>query len=344
MPGQRDYPPYISLTTKMGSRTLFLTLLVAPHAFIEGKMSIDGIKISAFPALTQLAADDKIITVDTSTSTTKYINNDDLFGKTSGIAVPIGVRIAPSYTIHGKNTGSNCTVALERDAGATAVFYAAATTANFGSMGVFASRIIVNSLVKLTMGTDGSMTAPDVFGDTGNGTDIDLYCDNTGFFGAHPSASKYKENERPITKGHIDRVLNLTVKMFDYKNGGAINQTGFIAEEVAGVMPELVSNRTYKVVDGEREVLSRSEYVNIAEMEKQLSPGVPHRLILKKIIPAVKEDEVDTFVDEEVELISLPESINHSRLIPFLVAKIQEQEVRLNEVLEKISILEAKLI
>lgn len=283
-------------------------------------------KVTEYTEMTTTAAGTKLYVIST---IDQFITLTNLFGGTGGIPIPVGVRITPAYTIHAKNTGANCTIVAERDAGASFASYATSTSANFGSISAHATKIIANSSVKVTIGTDGSITAPDVYGDTGNGTDIDLYCDSTGLFGAHPSGRKYKINERPVIKSEIDKILSLPVKIYDFKNGGAKNEVGLIAEDTAAVLPEIVSYRTYRIENGVQADIIRSEYADIAKKEKELIPGEQKKVILMRIIPPKLETDEETLVPEEVDLISVPESVNRTKLIPFLIAKIQELETRL---------------
>ena len=80
-----------------------------------------------------------------------------------------------------------------------------------------------------------------------NGTTIGSSSASTGAFTTltattitETSSIAYKENVNPIING-LDNILNLSGVTYDRKDGSASNEAGLIAEEVAKVIPNIVS-------------------------------------------------------------------------------------------------------
>jgi hypothetical protein len=63
------------------------------------------------------------------------------------------------------------------------------------------------------------------------------------------SSIRYKENVKPIDNA-LEKVLQLQGVTYDRKDGTAKNESGMIAEEVAKVIPNLVSYNDEGMVDG----------------------------------------------------------------------------------------------
>lgn len=93
---------------------------------------------------------------------------------------------------------------------------------------------------KVTIGTDGSVTMPDVYSDTVGVTNRDLFIDDTGKLGYVSSSARYKENVVGIED--TSWVHQLRPVSFDYKEEhGGYHSEGLIAEEVEAVREDLVS-------------------------------------------------------------------------------------------------------
>ena len=75
------------------------------------------------------------------------------------------------------------------------------------------------------------------------------YNTSTGEIYVVSSSQRYKENISEYTDSILQKVNNLTVKNFDYKEGGYINQIGLIAEEVEEQIPHLVNKKEIEGYD-----------------------------------------------------------------------------------------------
>ena len=85
-------------------------------------------------------------------------------------------------------------------------------------------------------------------GSGGATTDVN-YNTSTGEIYQVTSSQRYKENISEYTDSILEKVNNLTVKNFDYKEGGYTNQIGLIAEEVEEQIPYLVNKKEIEGYD-----------------------------------------------------------------------------------------------
>jgi hypothetical protein len=85
-------------------------------------------------------------------------------------------------------------------------------------------------------------------GSGGATTDVN-YNTSTGEIYQVTSSQRYKENISEYTDSILEKVNNLTVKNFDYKEGGYTNQIGLIAEEVEEQIPYLVTKKEIEGYD-----------------------------------------------------------------------------------------------
>jgi hypothetical protein len=85
-------------------------------------------------------------------------------------------------------------------------------------------------------------------GSGGATTDVN-YNTSTGEIYQVTSSQRYKENISEYTDSILEKVNNLTVKNFDYKEGGYTNQVGLIAEEVEEQIPYLVNKKEIEGYD-----------------------------------------------------------------------------------------------
>jgi len=75
------------------------------------------------------------------------------------------------------------------------------------------------------------------------------YNTSTGEIFVVSSSQRYKENISEYTDSVLEKVNNLVVKSFDYKEGGYTNQIGLIAEEVEEQIPYLVNKKEIEGYD-----------------------------------------------------------------------------------------------
>jgi hypothetical protein len=87
-----------------------------------------------------------------------------------------------------------------------------------------------STIDRLIIGTDGSLTAINVYNDTVGGTNRDLFIDNTGLIGYVSSSLRYKKNIESMEFN--PNYWNLRPVKFNYISDPSIDQIGLIAEEV----------------------------------------------------------------------------------------------------------------
>jgi hypothetical protein len=91
---------------------------------------------------------------------------------------------------------------------------------------------------------DGELKMPDVYNAIVGGTNRDLYIDDTGKVGYVSSALKYKKNIVGFSQEDIDKIFQIEINRFDYKDESkGTNQIGSVADNFVNLFPELV---TYK--------------------------------------------------------------------------------------------------
>jgi hypothetical protein len=136
----------------------------------------------------------------------------------------------------------------------------------------------------LTIVNDGTLISLPTYSKDVGATTRDLLVDNAGLIGYQASSIRFKENVTSIQD--ISPIYDLDVVEFDYKKGG--HSYGLIAEEVEKVMPLLVSYELEFMADG------------------------------------VDDEGADIMVPDYSYPNKIPESVNYSRLIPFLLKSVQE--------------------
>jgi hypothetical protein len=82
-----------------------------------------------------------------------------------------------------------------------------------------------------------------------------IYATSTSITGI--SDASLKENIRDLETG-LSEVMALKPRRFDWKNGDAQNVAGFVAQEVAEVLPELVSDYAYSKSDDGDDIIKKS--------------------------------------------------------------------------------------
>lgn len=130
------------------------------------------------------------------------------------------------------------------------------------------------------------------------GTNRDLYVDNTGLIGYVSSALETKKNIRPLDS-QSEKIYQLRPVLFDFKDERlGVNQAGLIAEEVAEVLPELVS------------------YKPIYEWEEEeIENENGQKIKVKTKIKSVSEDKTK------------PETVSYTKLIPLILNEV----IKLND-------------
>jgi hypothetical protein len=109
------------------------------------------------------------------------------------------------------------------------------------------SGVLASPTQRMIIGTDGSITMPDVYNDAISGTTRDLYIKDDGQLGYITSTAKDKENIQD--RKDYSKIYELAPKTYDRKDGSVTGEVGLIAEEVVSVMPEIISyERTKEVV------------------------------------------------------------------------------------------------
>lgn len=135
-----------------------------------------------------------------------------------------------------------------------------------------------------------------VYAATVGATNKDLYIDNTGKFGYVSSSLRHKENIIDLAD-YSSKIYDLRPVKFDYiDRTKGTGQFGLIAEEVALVLPELVSYE--QVEDG---VIDKGEEGRIAKWRTT----------------------------------DRPETVSYSRLIPLLLNEIQKLNARIKKLEER---------
>jgi hypothetical protein len=137
----------------------------------------------------------------------------------------------PGYPIEVARTGTNASIVLNRTDGAKNYVNATATFGNFGTVNNYPLRLVVNSLGKMTLNSDNSMSMAS--GAT---------CTAGGVW-TNASSIALKENISALGSDEAATTLQaLNPVKYNYKAEKDENHVGFIAEEV----PELVAMKDRK--------------------------------------------------------------------------------------------------
>jgi hypothetical protein len=247
----------------------------------------------------------------------------------------VGINTTPTagYTFHVANSGSNPALVAERNTGEVAYFNATVAAMNVGSATPQDVIIRVNLLEKMRINTSGEVLFGDVYGDTVGATNFALYIDDTGKIGAAPSSVGYKEDIEPITDtSKLDLVAPVK-----YTIGGNM-EFGFIAEDIAEVIPEAVIYRVYEIKDGKEERIQLSNYDNPQAEFNTLVPGVEKTIILKK--KKQKNLDDDGTIDIQINVKKVPEGVKKDILIPLAIQRLKDQEIKIQNLVSRISALE----
>jgi len=157
------------------------------------------------------------------------------------------------------------------------------------------------------------LAAMSIYRHTNNGSIISFYRDatNVGSISVTSSSTSYntssdyrlKENVVELT-GATERLKQLNPSRFNFIADADTTVDGFLAHEVADVVPEAIS--------GEKDAMKDEEY---------------------EVTPAVLDEEGNVVTEAVIGTRSVPEyqGIDQSKLVPLLVATIQELEARITE-------------
>jgi hypothetical protein len=151
----------------------------------------------------------------------------------------------------------------------------------------------------------GVIISTGTYANTVGATNRDLYIDNSGYLGYVSSSKRYKENIRSLHE-KSSLLLKLNPILFDYidKSKG-VNQFGLIAEDVAEILPEIVSYND----DGSVETVSYS-----------------------KLVPLL----LDAHIEQSKTIADLQRQLDEQRLaVAELANQVNSFKLLLSEVLEK---------
>lgn len=133
---------------------------------------------------------------------------------------------APGYALHVSRTGTNAGFVLERTDGVKAYVNATNAFGNFGTVSNHPLRIVSNSVWRMTVNTDNSLTMA-------NGASL-----TAGGIWTNASSRQLKENILGLTAEEAFLALaGLEPVTFHYRDDPMENHVGFVAEDV----PELVA-------------------------------------------------------------------------------------------------------
>jgi len=166
-------------------------------------------------------------------------------------------RVVTNYTFLTINNTSGSYVDLQSNGTRVGELGAEPGSLTLAAVGASIPLILrTNDAARVTVGTNGSVTAPNVYGDTVGATNRDLFIDNTGKLGY---VSSIRASKTGITSiDDVSWLRNLTPVSFHYRKrnedgtysdepDGTLDY-GLIAEEVEPVAPEMCF---YDVVNGE---------------------------------------------------------------------------------------------
>jgi hypothetical protein len=170
-----------------------------------------------------------------------YIDNSNtsdplIYGEFDNSIVTINGKLGlgtktPGYPIEVVRTGTNASIVLNRTDGAKNYVNATTSFGNFGTVNNYPLRLVVNSLGKMTLNSDNSMSMAS--GAT---------CTAGGVW-TNASSIALKENISTLSSDEAaTTLLALNPVKYNYKAEKEENHVGFIAEEV----PELVSMKDRK--------------------------------------------------------------------------------------------------
>ena len=141
---------------------------------------------------------------------------------------------SPNFPIELKTTGRNAVFVMQRsDGGAMQFFQATSTYGQFGTGNGYPVRILVNSLWRMSLNLDDSLTMS-------NGASC-----TAGGVWTNASSRELKENIEDLSAAEAEEALRELVPVkYSYKADAEERHVGFIAEDV----PELVASKDRKTM------------------------------------------------------------------------------------------------
>jgi len=165
---------------------------------------------------------------------------------------------------------------------------------------------------------------------------------------ATSSDYRLKKDAIPL-QGAIERILALKPVSFKWKIDDVYGE-GFIAHELQEIIPLAVSGEKDQVKDfvtrrTEKQLQTVVEQRLSIETEKQISTvdGIETEVNVPVVIEEEVEKMVDVVVEETIPDAIDPQGVDQSKIVPWLVAAMQEQHNIIESLLSRIEILENKL-
>lgn len=148
---------------------------------------------------------------------------------------------------------------------------------------------------QLTLENGGDVIMSTTYQNAVGGTNHALFIDNTGLIGEDPSAARFKENIRDYDYTNV--INNLRVVKYDRKDGSTIGRVGLIADEVALILPEIVS---FERIPIREDIYRESIDCNVSEIVGYTQTEIPFAIDTIKLIPyMIKEiQELRKEIDE----------------------------------------------
>ena len=100
-----------------------------------------------------------------------------------------------------------------------------------------------NGATRMTISGAGAVFMPDVYSNSVNSSNIDIFMDDSGEIGADGSSLRFKENVREVAPSDrsLARQIIALLKKYDRKDGGFDGEIGLIAEEMYALAPRFVA-------------------------------------------------------------------------------------------------------
>lgn len=285
--------------------------------------------------LTSLTATDTALYLDTSETDprlkVKQVKVEELFGKTSGIPVDIGVGTAPSYRIHAKRTGTNCAIAAQKDSAGIAFIGGTDTSGRMGTASLHKLEVFANGSIKMEISTAGIISSPDTYGNDLNGSTIrTMVVADTGPFGYDSSTVRGKILNGELSYDKAKWILEIPIYNYSPKANPLMKRVGYTAESIAEKVIDndtVVFYDTVEVVEGENVPIDTSKYQNWREIRKAGEKDKIKKYIAKEIIERDINQE-DKTKDTEINITKQIQGVNDVNLMPYVIKILQNLEER----------------
>jgi len=210
------------------------------QAFGSSAMATGGSSVSVGIATTASGLNSVVVGTFSTASAEGSLALGDSTNATGLNSISIGT--GTSSATNGIGIGQGATVlgdhGIALGTSATATGNASSIAIGNGATATYPSAISIGTGVIST--TTGTFIG-NIFGAATATGALPVFCDATNHLGTQQSSRRFKENFRSLDV-HSAQIYNLNPLKFDYKasNGGAKDQFGLLAEEVAEHLPELV--------------------------------------------------------------------------------------------------------